>query len=183
MKRSLRLLLSAVLSLGLAGAAFASSAVDNARMEQRLNSEVRHALVMIPQFGVFDSLSYRVDGNTVTLFGQVRDAIVKDAAESSVKRLEGVERVDNQIEVLPASSNDDRIRAQVARAVFSDPRLSSYAIQPVPPIHIIVENGHVNLVGVVRTQADKNSAFIRANGVPGVFSVNNNLQVEQPAKG
>jgi hyperosmotically inducible protein len=183
MKRSLRLLLSAVLSLELAGAAFASSAVDNGRLEQRLNSEVRHALVMIPQFGVFDSLSYRVDGSTVTLYGQVRDAIVKDAAESSVKRLEGVERVDNQIEVLPASSNDDRIRAQVARAVFSDPRLSSYAIQPVPPIHIIVENGHVNLVGVVRTQADKNSAFIRANGVPGVFSVNNNLQVEKPVKG
>jgi osmotically-inducible protein OsmY len=177
------MLLSAVLSLGLAGAAFASSAADNGRLEQRLNEEVRHALVMIPQFGIFDNLSYRVDGNTVTLYGQVRDAIVKDAAESSVKRLEGVERVDNKIQILPASFSDDRIRAQVARAVFSDPGLSSYANEPVAPIHIIVSNGHVDLVGVVRTQADKNSAFIRANGVPGVFSVNNNLQVEQPAKG
>jgi hyperosmotically inducible periplasmic protein len=182
MKRSLRLLLSAVLSLGLAAAAFGSTA-DNARLEQRLNNEVRHALVMIPQFGVFDNLSYRVDGSTVTLYGQVRDAIVKDAAASSVKRLEGVQKVDNRIQILPASFNDDRIRAQVARAVFGDPRLSSYAIEPVPPIHIIVENGRVNLVGVVRTQAEKDSAFIRANGVPGVFSVNNNLQVEQPAKG
>ena len=90
-----------------------------------------------------------------------------------------MERVDNRIEILPASFNDDRIRGQVARAVFSDPRLSSYAIQPLPPIRIIVRNGHVDLVGVVRTQADKNSAFIRANGVPGVFSVKNNLQVEQ----
>ena len=183
MKRSLRLLLSAVLSLGLAGAAFASSKADNGRLDQRLTKEVRHALVMIPQFGLFDNLSYRVDGSTVTLYGQVRDAIVKDAAESSVKRLEGVETVDNKIEVLPASSNDDRIRIQVARAVFGDSRLSSYANEPVPPIHIVVKNGHVDLVGVVRTQADKNSAFIRANGVPGVFSVNNNLQVEQPAKG
>jgi len=183
MKRSLRLLLSAVLSLGLAVAAFGSSASDNGRLDQRLNKEVRHALVMIPQFGVFDNLSYRVDGSTVTLYGQVRDAIVKDVAQSSVKRLEGVERVDNRIEVLPASFNDDRIRAQVARAVFGDPRLSSYASQPVPPIHIVVKNGHVDLVGMVRTQADKDSAFIRANGVPGVFKVNNNLQVEQPAKG
>ncbi|HJS98726.1 MAG TPA: BON domain-containing protein, partial [Terriglobales bacterium] len=82
-----------------------------------------------------------------------------------------------------ASFNDDRIRAQVARAVFGDPRLSSYASQPVPPIHIVVKNGHVDLVGIVRTQADKDSAFIRANGVPGVFKVNNNLQLEQPAKG
>jgi hyperosmotically inducible protein len=108
---------------------------------------------------------------------------VKDSAEARVKHLEGVERVDNQIEILPASFNDDRIRRQVARAVFNDSRLFNYGIQSVPPIHIIVKNGHVNLEGMVRTQTDKDDAFIRANGVSGVFSVQNNLQVEQQKKG
>jgi osmotically-inducible protein OsmY len=188
MKKGLNTFLAAVLAFGSTGLAFAAS-VDqaktstDARMEQRLSGEVRHELNMIPQFTVFDNLAYRVDGTTVTLFGQVRDAIVKDSAEARVKHLEGVERVDNQIEVLPASFNDDRIRRRVAVAMFNDPRLFNYGIQPVPPIHIIVKNGHVNLVGMVRTQADKDNAFIRANGVPGVFSVENNLQVEQPKKG
>jgi hyperosmotically inducible protein len=188
MKKALRVLIAMFFGLGIMGTAFA---VDQAsqtvvssgdtRFEQRLSGEVRHELAMIPQFTIFDNLAYRVDGGTVTLSGQVRDAIVKDSAEKRIKRLEGVTRVDNQIEILPASFNDDRIRRQVARAVFNDARLSTYAIQPVPPIHIIVKNGHVNLEGVVRTQTDKDDAFIRANGVPGVFSVQNNLQVEQPA--
>jgi hyperosmotically inducible protein len=191
MKKGLNTFLAAVLALGTTGLSFAASADQtsqatssaDARIEQRLPGEVRHELNMIPQFTIFDNLAYRVDGRTVTLFGQVRDAIVKDSAEARVKHLEGVERVDNQIEILPASFNDDRIRRRVALAVFNDPRLSNYAIQPVPPIHIIVKNGHVNLEGVVRTQTDKDDAFIRANGVPGVFSVDNNLQVEQPKKG
>lgn len=188
MKKGLNTFLAAVLALGSTGLAFAAS-VDQAktstdtRIKQRLSGEVRHELNMIPQFTVFDNLAYRVDGTTVTLFGQVRDAIVKDSAEARVKHLEGVERVDNQIEVLPASFNDDRIRRQVAVAMFNDPRLFNYGIQPVPPIHIIVKNGHVNLEGVVRTQVEKDDAFIRANGVPGVFSVENNLQVEQPSRG
>ena len=182
------LALGTVLALGTTGMAFASSsdhtaASTDTRIEQRLSSEVHHQLVMIPQFSVFDNLAYRVDGGTVTLIGQVRNAVVKDAAEQSIKHLEGVEHVNNQIEVLPASFNDDRIRKQVARAVFNDPRLTTYAIQPVPPIHIIVKNGHVNLEGMVRTETDKNDAFIRANGVSGVFSVQNNLQVEKPTKG
>ena len=191
MKKALNTFLAAILSLGSTGLAIAAStdeasqqsAPGSARLEQRLSSEVRHELNMIPQFTVFDNLAYRVDGGTVTLFGQVRDAIVKDSAEARLKHLEGVERVDNRIEILPASFNDDRIRGQVARAVFNDARLFNYGTQPVPPIHIIVKNGHVNLEGVVRTQADKDDAFIRANGVPGVFSVQNNLQVEQPKKG
>ena len=191
MRKALNTLLAAVLALGSTGLAIAATTDEasqqsapsaSARLEQRLSSEVRHELNMIPQFTVFDNLAYRVDGGTVTLLGQVRDAIVKDSAEARVKQLEGVERVDNKIEILPASFNDDRIRGRVARAVFNDPRLFNYGIQPVPPIHIIVKNGHVNLVGVVRTQADKDDAFIRANGVSGVFSVENNLQVEQPKK-
>jgi hyperosmotically inducible protein len=192
MKKGLHAFLAGVLMLGTTGLAFAGSTDQasqqvtssvNQRLEQRLSGEVRHELNMIPQFTVFDNLAYRVDGSTVTLVGQVRDAIVKDSAEARVKHLEGVERVDNQIEILPASFNDDRIRRQVARAVFNDPRLFNYGIQSVPPIHIIVKNGHVNLEGMVRTQTDKDDAFIRANGVSGVFSVQNNLQVEQPHKG
>jgi osmotically-inducible protein OsmY len=192
MRKALNTFLAAVLAMGSTGLAIAASTDEasqqsapnaSARLEQRLSSEVRHELNLIPQFTVFDNLAYRVDGGTVTLFGQVRDAIVKDSAEARVKHLEGVERVDNRIEILPASFNDDRIRGRVARAVFNDPRLFNYGIQSVPPIHIIVKNGHVNLEGVVRTQADKDDAFIRANGVPGVFSVDNNLQVEQPKKG
>ncbi|MGH9566456.1 MAG: BON domain-containing protein, partial [Candidatus Angelobacter sp.] len=161
MKRGLNLLFIAVFGLGMMGAAFAGSAdlsSGNVRLEQRLSGQVHHALAMIPQFTIFDNLGYRVEGGNVTLYGQVRDAIVKDEAESSVKHLEGVERVNNQIEVLPASFNDDLIRREVARALFNDPRLSSYAIEPVPSIHIIVKNGRVNLEGVVRTETEKNSA-------------------------
>jgi hyperosmotically inducible protein len=189
MKKGINTFLAAVLAVGTTGLSFASSTDQtsqkvtssvNQRLEQRLSGQVRHELNMIPEFTVFDNLAYRVDGSTVTLVGQVRDAIVKDSAEARVKHLEGVERVDNQIEILPASFNDDRIRRQVARAVFNDSRLFNYAIQSVPPIHIIVKNGHVNLEGMVRTQTDKDDAFIRANGVSGVFSVQNNLQVEQP---
>jgi hyperosmotically inducible protein len=192
MKKGLNTFLAAALVLGAAGSSFAGSADQasqqvtssvNQRLEQRLSGQVRHELNMIPQVTVFDNLAYRVDGGTVTLVGQVRDAIVKDSAEARVKHLEGVERVDNQIEILPASFNDDRIRRQVARAVFNDSRLFHYGIQSVPPIHIIVKNGHVDLEGIVRTQTDKDDAFIRANGVSGVFSVQNNLQVELTKKG
>ena len=192
MKKGLNTLLATILALGTTGLGFAASTNQgsqqitksgDSRLEQRLSGEVRHELNMIPQFTVFDNLAYRVDGGTVTLFGQVRDAIVKDSAEARVRHLEGVERVDNKIEILPASFNDDRIRGRVATAVFNDPRLFHYGIQPVPPIHTIVKNGHVNLEGVVRTQAEKDDAFIRANGVSGIFSVENNLQVEQPKKG
>ncbi|HKD80429.1 MAG TPA: BON domain-containing protein [Candidatus Angelobacter sp.] len=177
MKKALHLFLAAILAAGSTSLAFADA--SNPSADQRLAGRVRHELAMIPQVTVFDNLGYRVDGGTVTLYGQVRNAVVKDEAQSSLKHLEGVEHVDNRIEVLPASFNDDRIRRQVARALFNDPRLFNYAVQPVAPIRIIVKNGHVNLEGVVRTEGDKNDAFIRANTVPGVFSVENNLQVEQ----
>lgn len=188
MNRALNLFLAAVLALGAMGSVAASARAEdvsggNARLEQRLYKDVHHALAMVPQLTVFDNLAYSVDGGTVTLYGQVRNAFIKDVAEKSVKRLEGVERVDNRIEVLPASFNDDRLRRQVAFAVFNDPRLSRYSLDPLPPLRIIVKNGHVALEGVVRTQTDKDDAFIRANGVPGVFSVKNNLQVEMPERG
>ena len=148
------------------------------RSQDRIVRQVRHELLMIPQLSIFDNLAYRVDGNTVTLLGQVRNPIIKDEAQTAVKHIEGVQQVNNQIEVLPTSFNDDRIRRQVARAILNEPRLFEYAVQPVPPIHIIVKNGHVSLEGVVANQGDKDVAGIRANGVPGVFSVQNDLQIE-----
>jgi len=145
----------------------------------RIVKEVRHELVMLPYYGVFDNLSYRVDGSKVTLFGQVTRPTLKSVAENVVKKIEGVEKVDNQIEVLPLSPNDDRVRLAVYRAIYSKPQLQRYQLGAVPPIHIIVKNGNVTLEGVVANQGDKDVAGIAANGVPGVFSVKNNLMVEK----
>ena len=145
--------------------------------EQRLVKEVRHELVMLPYYSLFDDLEYQVNGDTVTLLGAVVNPTLKSDAENVVKRIEGVNKVVNNIRVLPLSPNDDRIRRQVARAIFSTDGLSRYSWSAVPPVHIIVENGHVTLKGVVDTQGDKNLANIAANQVPGVFSVNNDLQV------
>lgn len=181
MKKTLHIFLAAALAVGSAGLAFADSA-SNPNTETRLPGEVRHQLAMIPQVTVFDNLAYRVDGGTVTLYGQVRNAFIKDEAQNSVKHLEGVERINNQIEVLPASFSDDRIRRQMVRAIYNS-SMVNYALQPEAPIRIIVKNGHVDLEGVVRTKMDKTLAFIHANEVPGVFSVQNNLQVELPKKG
>ncbi len=145
----------------------------------RIIREVRHELVMLPYYGVFDNLAYKVDGYTVTLMGQVTRPTLKSDAENVVKKIEGVEHIKNEIEVLPASPGDDRIRRAEYRAIYGDSVLSRYALQAVPPIHIIVKNGNVVLEGVVATEADKNVAGIRANGVSGVFSVTNNLRVEK----
>jgi hyperosmotically inducible periplasmic protein len=152
--------------------------VAQSRTQDRLVKEVRHELVMLPYYGVFDNLAYRVDGGTVTLMGQVTRPTLKSDAENVVKRIEGVDRVVNQIEVLPLSPNDDRLRRAVYQKIYSFPTLSTkYGFQAVPPIHIIVRNGNVFLEGVVDSDADKNVAGIQANGVPGVFSVTNSLRV------
>jgi len=173
-----RLLIWISLLLLVAAVAGANQA-GSSRGTERIIREVRHELVMLPYYGVFDNLAYRVDGSTVTLMGQVTRPTLKSDAENVVKRIEGVEQVKNEIEVLPVSPDDNRIRRAVFRAIYSDPTMDRYAIQAVPPIHIIVKNGHVTLVGVVATEADKNIAGIRANGVPGAFSVTNDLRVEK----
>jgi hyperosmotically inducible protein len=148
-----------------------------------LVNSVRHELVMLPYYSVFDNLAYRVDGNTVTLYGQVTRPTLKSDAARVVKRLEGVDQVVNKIEVLPLSPFDDRIRLATYRSVFGFGGMYRYAMGALPSVHIIVENGHVTLEGVVDNQADKNIATIRANGVPGVFSVTNNLQVAGHGRG
>jgi BON domain-containing protein len=147
--------------------------------EERLVRAVREELVMLPYYGVFDNLAYKVDGYEVTLLGQVTRPTLKSDAEAVVKKIEGVEKVTNQIEVLPLSPNDDRLRLAVYRAIYSQAALERYALQAVPPIHIIVKNGNVTLVGVVANEGDKNIAGLRANGVSGIFSVTNNLTVEK----
>jgi hyperosmotically inducible protein len=148
-----------------------------ARSTERISREVRHELLMLPYLGVFDNLAYKVDGYNVTLMGQVTRPTLKSDAENVVKKIEGVEHVDNQIEVLPPSPNDDRLRLQLYRAIYGFPALQKYALGVQQPIRIIVKNGKVTLEGVVDSEADKNIVNIQANSVPGVFSVTNNLQV------
>jgi hyperosmotically inducible protein len=148
------------------------------RGEERLIKEVRHELTMLPYYSVFDDLSYKVEGGTVTLYGAVVRPTLKSDAENAVKKIEGVERVVNSIEVLPLSPNDDTIRRAVYRAIYSQPGLDTYSLRAVPTIHIIVKNGNVTLTGAVANQGDKDRAGIAANGVPGAFSVTNNLQVD-----
>ena len=154
---------------------FRAGPVDESRIAQK----VRHELLMLPYYGVFDDLAFKVDGGTVTLMGEVTRPTLKSDAENVVKRIEGVTNVVNQIEVLPLSPMDNQIRMAEYRAIYGDPALSTrYGFQAVPSIHIIVKNGHVRLVGVVANEGDKNLVGIRANGVPNVFSVENDLQVE-----
>lgn len=152
---------------------------DPVRRQAWLEREVRHELVMLPYYGVFDNLAFRVEGETVTLMGQVTRPTLKSDAEAVVKRIEGVETVVNKIEVLPLSPNDDRIRRATYRAIFGTQGLDRYAMQAVPPIHIIVSRGHVTLEGMVASEGDRNLAYLKANGVSGVFSVTNNLRVEK----
>ena len=137
--------------------------------------EVRHQLVMLPWYSVFDNLAYKVEGDKVTLYGQVTRPSLKSDAESAVKSVEGVTTVVNNIEVLPPSPMDDQLRRALYRAIYGEGGLSRYSIQAVPSVHIIVKNGNVTLEGAVDNEADKNMAGIRANQVPNVFSVKNNL--------
>src|ERR1039457_1622178 len=145
--------------------------------QDRLIKEVRHELIMLPYYGVFDNLAFRIDGRTVTLEGQVTQPVIKSDAENSVKHIEGVEKVVNNIEVLPPSPMDDRIRRSVYRSIYSYGPLFRYGGMAVSPIHIIVKGGHVTLEGVVDSETDKGLAGMRANQVPDTFQITNNLRV------
>lgn len=145
--------------------------------EAWLTKQVHHNLVTLPWYGVFDNLKYQVKGTEVVLSGQVVDPVTKSNAANSVKRLEGVTSVVNNIKVLPLSTMDNQIRYAEYRAIYSEPALSRYGMGAIPSIHIIVDNGHVALEGVVDNAGDRDVAALRANAVPGVFSVTNNLRV------
>lgn len=139
--------------------------------------KVRGELITLPFLSVYDNLSYRVDGETVYLSGQVIRPTLKTDAARRVARLEGVANVVNNIEVLPLSPNDDRLRIAVARAVYGHSALNRYALGANPSIRIIVKNGNVTLEGLVAREMERNIANIAANGVAGVFSVTNNLRI------
>jgi hyperosmotically inducible protein len=147
--------------------------------QQRISREVLHNLLMNPWYSVFDDLEYQVNGDTVKLMGAVTEPAVKNDAIASVKKIEGVNRVDDQIKVLPPSSMDDGIRRAEYRAIFGFDGLSRYSWGAVPPIHIIVDSGHVTLTGFVDNESDRNMAEIQAKSVPGVFSVDNRIQVAE----
>ena len=174
---SMAALASAAIQDNQAAGALSQKSID------RIYREVRHELVMLPFYGVFDNLAYKVDPDgSVTLIGQVVRPTLKSDAENVVKRIEGVEKVVNNIEVLPTSGNDDRIRRAAYRAIYGNSVLSQYQLRAVPPIHIIVKNGHITLEGVVARQMDKQIAGVQANSVHGAFSVTNNLGVEEQEK-
>lgn len=180
MKHAILVLAVSLLTLTPLMAAKVSVEQKGAPSEERIAREVRHELLMLPWFGVFDNISYKVDGSTVTLMGQVVRPTLKSDSENAVKHIEGVEKVVNQIDVLPPSPMDDRLRLELYRAIYGYPALEKYALGVQKPIRIIVKNGHVALEGVVDNDADKNLVSVRANSVPGIFSVNNNLQVVSP---
>ncbi len=148
--------------------------------QDKLVREIRHELIMLPYYGVFDNLAFQLQGRTVILEGQVANSVLKPDAENVVKRVEGVEKVINKIEVLPPSPMDQRIRRQVYQAIYGYGPLFKYANLSIPPIHIIVQNGHVTLEGVVNNETDKGLCTMRVRQVPSVFSVTNNLRVVKP---
>jgi hyperosmotically inducible periplasmic protein len=155
---------------------------QNEPKTQGLVKEVRHQLVLLPYYSVFDNLAFRLEGSKVILIGQVVRPSLKSDAEAAVKNVEGVSSVQNDIEVLPPSSMDDQVRRATYRAIYGDASLTRYGFQAVPSIHIIVKNGNVALEGVVDSESDKNIAGLRANGVPNVFGVKNNLVVVNDSK-
>lgn len=139
---------------------------------------IRKQLVTLPYYGIFDNLSFKIDSDTVTLYGQVLRPITRKDAERRVAKIEGVDRVINNIEVLPLSRFDDSIRVRTYRAIFRTGGLYRYALGANPSLHIIVNHGHVTLEGVVSNKMDSRLAYLAANQVSGVFSVTNNLRLE-----
>ena len=163
-----------VVLLGLAAPALFASK----QRSMSLVDKVRHELVMLPTYGVFDDLSFDIEGaGTVVLTGQVTRPILKSDAEAVVRRVEGVSKVVNDIEVLPLSPMDNSIRLATYRAIFSRPGFERYAIQALSPIRIIVKSGNITLEGVVANQFDRTIAEMAARSVPLTFGVTNNLTV------
>ena len=170
-----------VLGLGMLASAFSFSlqnAMASVRGTESLEKRVKHELNMLPYANAFDYMTFTVDAdNSVTLSGEVTNPVLKSDAGNVVKRIEGVEHVNNQIKVLPVSFFDNGSRLRLYRAIYGYGPLQRYALGVQKPIRIIVENGHVTLMGVVDSEMDKNIAGLRANGVPGIFSVDNQLRV------
>ncbi len=179
MKSRFRNKILALTAVLVAAPTLVMGAVKTPYAPDQLSEKVRHELVMLPYYNVFDNLTFHIEGDTVTLMGQVSRPTLKSDAEAVVRHIAGVSQVKNEIEVLPLSGFDDRIRLGVLRAVYGNSVLNRYALGAQPSIHIIVKNGNVTLEGVVASDMDRNVAFLAANSVPGVFSVTNNLRVDR----
>jgi hyperosmotically inducible protein len=178
-----RLLMAGVVvsAAGLASAKAPSNA-PIPRSDEAIAKQVRHEILTYPYYGIFDDVSYQVSNGSVRLSGAVTEPWKKDALQKSIQRIPGVTSMTNSLEVLPLSPMDNRLRWQLARAIYSDPALSRYATQAIPPIHIIVDNGHVTLEGVVNNDLEKEVAGLRASRAGLSFGpVLNNLRVENPA--
>ena len=178
MKMSFAVIILALITSGAVTSGVAANP-DNAAINANTIRKIRKELVTLPFYGVFDNLAFRYEEGVVTLYGQVSRPTLKKAAARVVERVAGVDQVVNRIEVLPLSNFDDRIRVAAYRAIYRQPGLDRLSLQAVPPIHIIVKNGHVTLEGVAPNNGDATRAFIAVNGVSGVFSVKNNLRIEK----
>jgi hyperosmotically inducible protein len=160
----------------------AGPAASDQELQQKLAEKLAYDRV---GYGTtaFNAITVKVENGVVTLGGHAYGYVDRDSALALVSTYPGVKDVVNEIEVDPTSMMDDQTRLQVARAVYGYPSLNKYAIDPAKPIRISVQNGHVELYGMVDSQADRDTAYLRANGVPGVFSVKNYLQVaNQPSE-
>ena len=178
----LRILGSSLLAAALF--AMTAAAADKANTTPKTGDDlvkaVRHEIVMYPYYTLWDDINFRVDNGNVTLLGDVSQPYKKSDLQNIVKRVPGVESVTNQLNVLPLSPNDDRLRIQVARAIFRDPNLSRYAMGAIPSIHIIVDNGQVKLTGAVANAMDKQIAGMRASGAGLSFgTVDNQLTIDK----
>jgi hyperosmotically inducible protein len=168
-----------------AGETSGSNVPQKSNVESRIQLEknIRHELIMLPYYTVFDDLQFQIeDGDTVILSGKVVWPLLKDDAEDAVKDVKGVRKVINNIEILPPRPFDNDIRRREFYAIYSQIGFEKYAIQAVPPIHIIVDNGNVTLKGVVVDEYDKNAAGLVANSIPNVFKVTNDLRVLKEEK-
>jgi hyperosmotically inducible protein len=145
--------------------------------EPQLPREIRHQLLVLPYYSVFDYIAFTLEGGKVTLTGYVLRPTLRGDAEAAVKSLEGVSSVKNLIEILPKSSTDDDSRRAVYRAIFEDSTLQRYAVSDVPVIHILLRNGEVTLEGVVSSEPEKNLASIRASSVSGITGVINHISI------
>jgi hyperosmotically inducible protein len=171
-------LIALVAALAIGASAAVAAPANSPQDDARTANKVRKELVTLPYYGVFDNLAYKLEGGTVTLYGQVVDAVTRKDAENRVKRIEGIDRVINNIQVLPLSGMDNSIRVRTYRAIARSGSLYRYFMGTNPSIHIIVSRGRVALEGVVSNRMDSQLAYMAARQVPGVFEVTNNLRVE-----
>jgi hyperosmotically inducible protein len=177
MKRQFANLMMVVAVAGATLLSAATTTANSPRTQERLEKEVRKELITLPFLTIFDNLNYRVDGETVYISGQTIRPVLKSDAGNRVRSIEGITNVVNEIEVLPLSPFDDRLRLVLARTIYGQPALNRYALGANPSIRIIVKNGNVTLEGVVDREMDKTIAGMRANGVANVFQVTNNLRI------